>query len=351
MHLKPSGFKWLTCTILMFASNAAAAGDKEANTDNFGSDENSPELLDAYKDSYITKDAAQKFLAKMKNYRNMHTDTEFQHFVDEIAFEPVAKSNDDQSFYDKKYFDYLPSDETKQQALADDELPPPLAQRENHRRLKRQTVDYFFFTDHDADRWYPPPRLNNAYLPASGAKPPPQSIGNRGFFDLNDNFIFDYVYEPARSGYFGPAPLPSRPILGFNNNRPSVSGFNPTSTTTTKRPWTPPPKAEEPQPVSPVSNNLSPSQSGTTEAPAIFHSSDYDYDLDDDVASRFGIIDEPDKCSWAVSNCCAAVSYQKRERCFQIFRCKLPVEQGCSPPNMLKAAHKTFDFLNSARKK
>lgn len=77
----------------------------------------------------------------MKNYRDTHTDTEYQHFVDEISFRPVKSSDDSNIFYDKKYFDYLPEDENVKQG---DEVPQ---QRENHRRLKRQTVDCkdFFF--------------------------------------------------------------------------------------------------------------------------------------------------------------------------------------------------------------
>lgn len=98
-------------------------------------------ILDAYKESYITKEAAKKFLQKMKNYRDTHTDTEYQHFVDEIAFRPV-KSSDNNIFYDKKYFDYLPTDEKHVAAeYVDDEAPQVPQQRENHRRLKRQAVD------------------------------------------------------------------------------------------------------------------------------------------------------------------------------------------------------------------
>lgn len=168
----------------------------------------------------------------MKNYRDTHTKSEFKHFVDEIAFKPV-RSEDNSIFYDKKYFDYLPTDDSKQQPAAD-EVP---SQRENHRRLKRQTVDCkrihcgawwflkiffsldYFFTDHETpNRWYLPVRPpNNDYLPPvvppprppyvmqpSMYNPPnPPNVGNRGFFDLQDNFIFDYVYDPQRSTGFG----------------------------------------------------------------------------------------------------------------------------------------------------
>lgn len=120
-------------------------------------------ILDAYKDSYITKAAARTFLQKMKNYRDTHTNAEYQHFVDEIAFRPVKSSEetshdekDTNIVYDKKYFDYLPTDDSpngggKQQSAGgnlieyvdDDDAPAavPQQQRENHRRLKRQAVD------------------------------------------------------------------------------------------------------------------------------------------------------------------------------------------------------------------
>lgn len=123
-------------------------------------------------------------------------------------------------------------------------------------------------------------------------------IGNRGFFDLNDNFLFDYVYDPTRStGFGGPAPSVSRPILGFN--RPGVGTFttSTTTTTTTRRPWTPAPSVPkvDPQPaVAPLRpNDVSEVKrpAATTEAPSIFHSSDYDFDLDDAiVVNRFGKI-------------------------------------------------------------
>lgn len=97
----------------------------------------------------------------MKNYQDSHTDTQFRNFLDEIAFRPV-KSDTSDAFYDKKYFDYLPTDDKSAAAATaimagnedndekNDELsvelqPPPEKQppqqRENHRRLKRQTVD------------------------------------------------------------------------------------------------------------------------------------------------------------------------------------------------------------------
>lgn len=205
--------------------------------------------------------------------------------------------------------------------------------------------------------------------------PPTQmNLNNRGFFDLNDNFIFDYVYDPTRSrvpsGGFasGSLPPPSRPQTINGIPRPS----QPRQTTTrrpfvppsTPRPFAPPqqPAQVTPRPQGGVGGAAS--QGGTTQAPSIFHSSDYDYDLDDvdDVVSnRFGAPDagasdpleikEPNKCSWAITNCCAASTKSKKERCFQIFRCKKPVEEGCTADNVLKATLKTANFLNSARKK
>lgn len=124
-----------------------------------------PQLLKAYKDSYITRTAAKKFLDKIKNYRDSHTAVEYQKFFDDIAFNPingktengagsgVKATNGGVTFYNKKYFDYLPTDEVKSTSDNEkfsDELvefrsppseqnPQPVQQkqRENHRRFKR----------------------------------------------------------------------------------------------------------------------------------------------------------------------------------------------------------------------
>lgn len=100
------------------------------------------DLLDAYKESYITKDAAKKFLQKIKKYQASHTGAEFQNFFDGIKFKPLK--NSETTFYDKKYFDYLPSDDIKGSSDNDEEIPsdvlePP--QNKHTRRWKRQTSD------------------------------------------------------------------------------------------------------------------------------------------------------------------------------------------------------------------
>lgn len=131
-----------------------------------------PQLLKAYKDSYITRTAAKKFLDKIKNYRESHTAVEYKKFFDDIAFNPINSNTENGggtkatniggvTFYNKKYFDYLPTDEIKSSSddKSSDELvellsAPPMAppasyashhppqpyqqkQRENHRRFKR----------------------------------------------------------------------------------------------------------------------------------------------------------------------------------------------------------------------
>lgn len=124
-------------------------------------------MLKAYKESYITRTAAKMFLDKIKNYRDSHTAVEYKKFFDDIAFNPINSNAENGgtkaaniggvTFYNKKYFDYLPTDEIKSSDIdkSSDELvgllsPPPMAppasyanqqpqqkQRENHRRFKR----------------------------------------------------------------------------------------------------------------------------------------------------------------------------------------------------------------------
>lgn len=133
----------------------------------FSSFADAPQLLKAYKDSYITRTAAKKFLDKIKNYRDSHTAVEYQKFFDDIAFNPINSNTENGggsgtkttniagvTFYNKKYFDYLPTDELKSSSgdseKSSDELaelrsppseqhphPSQLKQRENHRRFKR----------------------------------------------------------------------------------------------------------------------------------------------------------------------------------------------------------------------
>lgn len=102
--------------------------------------------MDAYKESYITKDAAENFVQKIKQYQASHTGVEFQNFFDAIKFRPLKPN--DKTFYDKKYFDYLPSDDIKDVNHEDDGTlsfdlePPPLEQNnKRHNRWKRQTSD------------------------------------------------------------------------------------------------------------------------------------------------------------------------------------------------------------------
>lgn len=148
-----------------------------------------------------------------------------------------------------------------------------------------------------------------------------------------------------------------------------------TTTTTTARPiiqpqtihkqYGPPPKQ------SPVQSSSEPQT--TTKRPSIFHSSDYDEDLDN-ISSRFGKFkfllqkrlyhcsrlwlvilgeekQEPKYCSWAISSCCNAVSQEKKTRCLQIFGCKKGVEEACTPEKVQQAMEEVKNFLNASRKK
>lgn len=100
----------------------------------------------------------------MKNYRDTHTDVEYKNFLDDIAFKPITSKSTKHEFLNKKYFDYLPTDEMKSLSTSDDKKnefddelvelqPPPLSpetehkpikQRENHRRFRRNGKCIYF---------------------------------------------------------------------------------------------------------------------------------------------------------------------------------------------------------------
>uniref|UniRef100_A0A336JYG2 CSON002949 protein n=1 Tax=Culicoides sonorensis TaxID=179676 RepID=A0A336JYG2_CULSO len=343
-------------------------------------DPDTPLLLKSYKESYITRNAAKNFLNKMKNYRDTHTSLEFKKLLDDFAFNPIdsvieGESTDNikstgETFYGKKYFDYLPTDEVKSSkeklknnnALVEDlfspisyvQTRPELQrQRENHRRFKRNLVPMY--------PSYYIPQPNRYYLPV----PPPVEpqkpsvvLGNRNNFDLSTGLIFDYQYDPIRSG------------IGFTSiNSVSNDQFalRPSSSWTTNKP----PVTLRPPSRNPIPNSIYfPTQppsyattttgtSGntkkgtTTEAPSLFHSSDYDDDLD--LTNRFGLdTSEPHRCTWAIVNCCGGQNREKRDRCFNIFACgKLLQKQpdSCNLEKIRQAEYERNSFLNSNRKK
>ncbi|XP_063705372.1 uncharacterized protein LOC134834576 [Culicoides brevitarsis] len=339
--------------------------------------------LNAYKESYITRQAAKKILDKINNYRESHTPAEYQKFFDGIAFNQKSGVN---TFYNKKYFDYLPTDELKASTSDDTETssstsdevsssspagpaaaavnvnkqqqPVQQKQRENHRRFKR-----------DLNRVFPPyyiPQPQRWYLPVPPPMPEnPVNVGPRGpFSDLSDGLIFDFQYDPIRSGVFSgwntvndapvsqwttPRPQPPFPSIDqaifFPTQRPPQATRRPSAPLTTT-----------PRPFQDAFTSLPPNtgkKGTTTEAPSLFHSSDYDDDLD--LTNRFGVEpNEPHKCTWAIINCCGGQKSNKRERCFSIFGCgKLIKRQPdtCSPDKIRQAEYEKDKFLNSNRKK
>ncbi|GAB0087309.1 hypothetical protein DMENIID0001_016030 [Sergentomyia squamirostris] len=68
-------------------------------------------LFTAYKETYITKAAAKKFLQKIRSLKKPFTDKEYDDLLQEIMLVPKPTSK--YSIYDKKYFDYLPSDQSE----------------------------------------------------------------------------------------------------------------------------------------------------------------------------------------------------------------------------------------------
>ncbi|XP_059610630.1 uncharacterized protein LOC132257654 isoform X2 [Phlebotomus argentipes] len=68
-----------------------------------------PKLFTAYKETYITKAAAKRFLQKIRSLKKPYTEKEYDDLLQEIMLEPKPTSK--YSIYDKKYFDYLPSDQ------------------------------------------------------------------------------------------------------------------------------------------------------------------------------------------------------------------------------------------------
>ncbi|XP_055678589.1 uncharacterized protein LOC129787218 isoform X2 [Lutzomyia longipalpis] len=97
-----------------------------------------PKLFTAYKETYITKAAAKKFLQKIRSLKKPYTDKEYDDLLQEIVLEPKPTSK--YSIYDKKYFDYLPSDQ--QEAKLDQEpTQQPHHRHHGHKRRSKRNAD------------------------------------------------------------------------------------------------------------------------------------------------------------------------------------------------------------------
>ncbi|XP_055699780.1 uncharacterized protein LOC129799677 isoform X2 [Phlebotomus papatasi] len=98
-----------------------------------------PKLFTAYKETYITKAAAMKFLQKIRSLKKPYTDKDYDDLLQEIMLEPKPTSK--YSIYDKKYFDYLPSDHFDMkldQSQSDQNTHKPHHQHRHHRHHQRK---------------------------------------------------------------------------------------------------------------------------------------------------------------------------------------------------------------------
>lgn len=67
-----------------------------------------PQLFAGYSESYITKKAAMELFDKMKHFNRPITEDEYNELLQKIVIKP--KSDSKYSIYNKKYYDYLPTE-------------------------------------------------------------------------------------------------------------------------------------------------------------------------------------------------------------------------------------------------
>lgn len=109
------------------------------------SDGNSP-LLELYRESHITKDAAKRLRKRLKAHKISNTD-DYEEILDDIlAKQKHIKPK--HNFYEKKYYDYLPtedheldSDTIKEFNPIDDTFIPPRQKKRINSRRMRRSVD------------------------------------------------------------------------------------------------------------------------------------------------------------------------------------------------------------------
>lgn len=66
------------------------------------------ELFAAYRESYITKDAAKKFSKKIRAHKKPFDDKDYEDLLQEIVVIPSEKIGN--KMYEKRYFDYQPAE-------------------------------------------------------------------------------------------------------------------------------------------------------------------------------------------------------------------------------------------------
>lgn len=68
------------------------------------------ELFAAYRESYITKDAAKKFSKNIRSHKKPLDDKDYEDLLQEIVVIPSEKVGN--KMYEKRYFDYQPAERT-----------------------------------------------------------------------------------------------------------------------------------------------------------------------------------------------------------------------------------------------
>lgn len=92
-----------------------------------------PQLFAGYRESYITKKAATELFDKMKRFNRPITEDEYNELLQKIVIKP--KSDPKYSIYNKKYYDYLPTESIDGE---DEELGKMMV--EKSRKKKKKTV-------------------------------------------------------------------------------------------------------------------------------------------------------------------------------------------------------------------
>lgn len=128
---------------------------------NFYSTDLPEELFAAYRESYITKDAAKKFSKKIRAHKKPFDDKDYEDLLQEIVVIPSEKIGN--KMYEKRYFDYqpaersdveisyeevdIPEDIESQQEIFVESLKNQKKRnaRTNSRRLRRNAGKIIFF--------------------------------------------------------------------------------------------------------------------------------------------------------------------------------------------------------------
>lgn len=85
-----------------------------------------------YADSYITKKVAEELQEKLKRLNRPPTDDEYNALLQKLVTKP--KSDPSFSIYNKKYYDYLPSEQQEQEEVGVEQSVPLDADAKNKRK-------------------------------------------------------------------------------------------------------------------------------------------------------------------------------------------------------------------------